>query len=165
MTAAANIRPNVTPRRGSARGGGHVTLAILLAVEIAAASGITARPVPAADPAPAGPAGSDSIDVATRVKIDRHMKAAEAAVAAGQTAAALQELRGANALVKQARGANHPDTLPILDMAADILVANGQFAEAALPLQRAVALRESLLARGAGCRGQNWGRRSCSCRG
>ena len=148
MTAAANIRPNVTLRRGSARGGCHVTLAILLAVEIAAAWGTMARPVPAADPAPAGPAGSDTIDVATRVKIDRHMKAAEAAVAAGQTAAALQELRGANALVKQARGANHPDTLPILDMAADILVANGQFAEAALPLQRAVALRESLLAEG-----------------
>ena len=111
--------------------------------------------VSGAEPDGAAPAGAaaaatepDEMDVPTRVRIDQLVKSARLAAEAGKAAEALAELRSANTLVKQARGANHPDTLPILDMAADILVGNGQFAEASLPLQRAIALRETLLADG-----------------
>lgn len=57
---------------------------------------------------------------------------------------ALADLRAANALIKQVKGANHPDTLPVLELAGTLLFENGQFNEAQTPLAKAVALRESL---------------------
>ena len=40
---------------------------------------------------------------------------------AGQTTEALADLRAANAVIKKAKGASHPDTLRVLDMAGAIL--------------------------------------------
>jgi len=67
---------------------------------------------------------------------------------AGQMTEALADLRAANAVVKKAKGASHPDTLPVLDLAGAILFENGQFAEAQAPLQKAVSLRETLVSEG-----------------
>jgi tetratricopeptide (TPR) repeat protein len=67
---------------------------------------------------------------------------------AGQTTEALADLRAANAVVKKAKGASHPDALPVLDLAGAILFENGQFTEAQAPLQKAVSLRETLVSEG-----------------
>jgi len=67
---------------------------------------------------------------------------------AGQTTEALADLRTANTVIKKAKGASHPDTLPVLDLAGAILFENGQFVEAQTPLQKAVSLRETLVSEG-----------------
>ena len=61
---------------------------------------------------------------------------------------ALADLRLANTLIKKTLGDNHPDTLPVLDLAGLILLENGQCAEAQNPLRKAVALRDALTAEG-----------------
>ena len=66
----------------------------------------------------------------------------------GQTTEALADLRTANAVIKKAKGAGHPDTLTVLDLAGAILFENGQFSEAQTPLQKAVSLRETLVSEG-----------------
>ena len=67
---------------------------------------------------------------------------------AGQTTEALADLRAANAVIKKVKGASHPDTLRVLDLAGAILFENGQFVEAQTPLQKAVSLRETLVSEG-----------------
>ena len=66
----------------------------------------------------------------------------------GQTTEALADLRTANAVIKKAKGAGHPDTLTVLDLAGAILFENGQFSEAQTPLQKAVSLRVTLVSEG-----------------
>lgn len=64
---------------------------------------------------------------------------------AGSVDEALDLLREANAAIKKKRGASHPDQLPILDLAAEILIGAGRFADAVKPLERTIALRETLV--------------------
>jgi len=92
-----------------------------------------------------GPAAA--VDRGSRV--EDLLAAAREKAAAGATAEALTDLRAANALVKQAQGSEAPELLPILDMAADLLIADGQLEAAESPVKRALALRETLAARGA----------------
>jgi len=66
--------------------------------------------------------------------------------AQGLSDEALEQLRKANAVIKKRRGASHPEQLPILDLAAEILFVDGRFAEAVTPLERAVTIRETLVA-------------------
>jgi len=60
----------------------------------------------------------------------------------------LDHLRQANNAIKRAKGANHPDQLPVLDLAAELLFDAGRLDDAVTPLKRAVAIRESLIAAG-----------------
>lgn len=66
----------------------------------------------------------------------------------GDVDGALDHLRQANNAIKRAKGANHPDQLPVLDFAAEILFDTGRLDDAVAPLKRAVAIRESLVAGG-----------------
>ena len=158
MTRVVDFRPGGAPDSPHLHGdprfrvGQTGPLVLVLLVLVAAMSALPPAPIAAAEDQSVASADGDGMDAETRVKIDRHMKAAEAAVAAGQSAAALKELRSANSLVKRALGSNHPATLPMIDMAADILVGDGQFAEAAQPAQRAVELRRLLLTEAKGDR-------------
>ncbi|MFN7814163.1 MAG: tetratricopeptide repeat protein [Planctomycetia bacterium] len=61
---------------------------------------------------------------------------------------ALEALRTASALVKKAKGADHPDLAAIFDLAGQIFFAQGKFPEAEVPLRKALAIREPLLAAG-----------------
>ena len=87
-------------------------------------------------------------DIETGVRVAQILKDAQRKREAGQIAEALADLRVANSLIKKAKGAGHPDTLPVLDMAGMLLLENGQIAEAQTPLGRAVAMREEMVAEG-----------------
>lgn len=63
---------------------------------------------------------------------------------------ALESLRGVNALLKKQRSNNHPDQVPVLEMAGQILVEAGRKNDALGPLRKAVLVRESLIASGTG---------------
>jgi len=62
----------------------------------------------------------------------------------GNGDAALEQLRKANAVLKRKHGSAHPEQLPILDLAAEILFEAGRFADAVPPLERSVSIREGL---------------------
>ena len=96
--------------------------------------------------APAATPAAAASDAAPDV--DELLSAARRKADAGATAEALADLRAANAAVKQAKGADAVELLQILDMAADVLVADGQMDAAEAPLKRAVAVREALVAKG-----------------
>lgn len=78
------------------------------------------------------------------VRVAQLIRDAQRKREAGAIPDALADLRAANALIKQVKGANHPDMLPVLELAGTLLFENGQCNEAQTPLQKAVALRESL---------------------
>jgi tetratricopeptide (TPR) repeat protein len=99
----------------------------------------------AAEPAPA----AAQEDIETGVRVAQLLKDAQRKREAGQITEALADLREANALIKKAKGAGHPDTLPVLDMAGTLLLENGQIAEAQTPLEKAVVMREEMIAAGA----------------
>ncbi|MFN9369157.1 MAG: tetratricopeptide repeat protein [Planctomycetia bacterium] len=61
---------------------------------------------------------------------------------------ALDALRTASGLVKKAKGADHPDLAAIFDIAGQIFFEQGKYPEAEVPLKKAVAIREPLLAAG-----------------
>jgi tetratricopeptide (TPR) repeat protein len=133
--------PITTTRQGVSARGGRWSLraggcCCLLALTI---SGVAAQP-PAAVPVEA--------DLETGVRVAQYLRDAQRKRAAGQVAEPLADLRAANALIKKTHGDNHPDTLPVLDLAGLILLENGQFAEAQNPLRKAVSLREALRAEG-----------------
>jgi len=67
---------------------------------------------------------------------------------AGKVDDALEHLRQVNNAIKRVKGANHPDQLPVLDLAAEILFDAGRLDDAVTPLKRAVSIREGLIARG-----------------
>ena len=115
-------------------GGGFWLLAMTI-------SGAAAQP-PATVPVEA--------DLETGVRVAQYLRDAQRKREAGQVAEPLADLRAANALIKKMHGDNHPDTLPVLDLAGLILLENGQFAEAQNPLRKAVSLREALRAEGKG---------------
>ena len=100
-----------------------------------------ARQLAAAEPATAGVAEADA---ESEARVRQLLWDAQQKRDAGQATEALTDLRAANGLIKKAKGASHPDTLPVLDLAGAILFENGQFVEAQTPLQKAVSLRETL---------------------
>lgn len=61
---------------------------------------------------------------------------------------ALDALRTVSALVKKAKGADHPDLAAIFDLAGQIFFAQAKYPEAEVPLRKAVAIREPLLIAG-----------------
>jgi tetratricopeptide (TPR) repeat protein len=99
----------------------------------------------AAQPPAAAPGEAD---LETGVRVAQCLRDAQRKREAGQVTEALADLRAANTLIKKTLGDNHPDTLPVLDLAGLILLENGQCAEAQNPLRKAVALREALTAEG-----------------
>jgi tetratricopeptide (TPR) repeat protein len=99
----------------------------------------------AAQPPAAAPGEAD---LETGVRVAQCLRDAQRKREAGQVTEALADLRAANTLIKKSFGDNHPDTLPVLDLAGLILLENGQCAEAQNPLRKAVALREALTAEG-----------------
>jgi len=99
----------------------------------------------AAEPPAAGTAAAEA-DPETRVA--QLLRSARRKREAGQTAEALADLRNASTVIKQAKGAGHRDSLPVLDLAGAILVETGQYGEAQSPLEKAVSLREGLVAEG-----------------
>lgn len=104
--------------------------AVTVAVGFSAAS--------AADP----PSSSGGLETAARVA--ELLESAEAKRAAGDAAGGLDDLRTANVIVKETRGPNHPDLLPILEAAARIFVENGRLAEAEKPLLKALTIFNEL---------------------
>ena len=135
------IAPMTTTRKGvSARATRWSKLAIgccwLLVMTISDAA---AQP-PAAAPGEA--------NMETGVRVAQCLRDAQRKREDGQVTEALADLRAANTLIKKTLGDNHPDTLPVLDLAGLILLENGQCAEAQNPLRKAVALREALTAEG-----------------
>lgn len=82
------------------------------------------------------------------VRVEAALAQAESLRAAGERDRALETLRAASSLVKKTRGNDHPDLLPILDAAGQILFEQGKLPEAEVPLTRAVALREPLIEAG-----------------
>ena len=98
----------------------------------------------------AQPQGSNAsaAELETSVRVSQYLRDAHRKREAGQVTEALADLRAANTLIKKTLGDNHPDTLPVLDLAGLILLENGQCAEAQNPLRKAVALREALTAEG-----------------
>ena len=101
-------------------------------------------PAAAADPAP----GKALAGVERDVRVQQYIESAQRKREAGDFEQALGDLRAANAIVKKTRGDGHPDQLPLLDMAAEILVENDKMQEAEAPLQKAVTLREALAREG-----------------
>jgi len=99
----------------------------------------------AAQPPAAAP---DGVGLENGVRVAQCLRDAQRKREAGQLTEALADLRVANTLIKQSLGDNHPDTLPVLDLAGLILLENGQCAEAQNPLRKAVALRDALTAEG-----------------
>ena len=98
----------------------------------------------AAEPAPAKALAGVERDV----RVQQYVESAQRKREAGDFEQALADLRAANALVKKSRGDGHPDQLPLLDLAAEILVENDKMQEAEGPLQKAVAIREALAREG-----------------
>jgi hypothetical protein len=82
------------------------------------------------------------------VRVEAAVAQAETLRAAGDFDRALETLRSASSLVKKTKGNDHPDLLPILDAAGQILFAQGKLPEAEVPLTRAVALRDPLIEAG-----------------
>lgn len=133
-------------RAGTARTRRGVGIAALgLVMTTFATTGIHAAaptaPATGRPPQAAATAGADQTS-------DELLEAARLKARAGATAEALAELRAANTLVKQSKGGEAAELLPILDMAAELLVADGQFAAAESPLKRSMAIREALVAKG-----------------
>jgi tetratricopeptide (TPR) repeat protein len=95
---------------------------------------------------PAAALGEANLE--TGVRVAQCLRDAQRKREAGQVTEALADLRAANTLIKKTLGDNHPDTLPVLDLAGLILLENGQCAEAQNPLRKAVALREAMMAEG-----------------
>lgn len=121
------------------------TLALLLTTCLAAAApGQPAESTTAAEPTPAKPLAG----VEREVRVQQYLESAQRKREAGDFEQALGDLRAANALVKKSRGDGHPDQLPLLDLAAEILVENDKMQEAEGPLQKAVGLREVLAREG-----------------
>lgn len=112
---------------------------VLVAIGLGQFASKAAEPV-AAVPAEAG--------IETSVRVAQLLRNAQDKRRAGQATEALADLRAANALIKKTSGDGHPDTLKVLDLAGEILLENGQVAEAQNPLRKAVTLREQLLADG-----------------
>lgn len=138
------ILPAVRHRKG---GCGMRSIGRLVRVAAAVCLGafVAMLPHPAgAQPAPA--AGQE--DLETDVRVAQLLKDAQRKREAGQITEALADLRNANALIKKAKGAGHPDVLPVLDMAGTLLFENGQIAEAMTPLGKAVTMREEMIADG-----------------
>jgi len=114
------------------------------AVAISLSACLLLAPAVAADPAP----GKALAGVERDVRVQQYLESAQRKREAGDFEQALGDLRAANAIVKKTRGDGHPDQLPLLDMAAEILVENDKMQEAEGPLQKAVALREALAREG-----------------
>ena len=94
------------------------------------------------------PAASGQNDIETGVRVAQLLKDAQRKRDVGKITDALADLRAANGLIKKAKGAGHPDVLPVLDMAGALLFENGQIAEAQTPLGKAVTMREEMIAEG-----------------
>jgi tetratricopeptide (TPR) repeat protein len=123
----------------------RLSLALLLTTWLAVSTpGQFAKPAAAADQTPAQPLAGVERDV----RVQQYLESAQRKREAGDFEQALTDLRAANALVKKTRGDGHPDQLPLLDMAAEILVENDKMQEAEVPLQKAVAVREALAREG-----------------
>lgn len=86
---------------------------------------------------PAFPAGTDA-------RVATFLERAEAQRAAGDIPGALEILREANVLLKQSKGPNHPDVLPILEAAGRLFFESGQMQEAERPLLKAITIYEDL---------------------
>jgi tetratricopeptide (TPR) repeat protein len=121
-----------------------VAVFMILPACLLLAPGQSAEPTRAAEPAPSKPLAGVERDV----RVQQYLESAQRKREAGDFEQALSDLRAANALVKKTRGDGHPDQLPLLDLAAEILVENDKMQDAEGPLQKAVALRESLAREG-----------------
>jgi len=113
---------------------------VLAVIGLGQLASVAAEPGVATVPAESG--------IETGVGVAKLLRDAQEKRRAGQATEALADLRAANVLIKKNLGDGHPDTLPVLDLAGEILLENGQVAEAQNPLRKAVALREQLLADG-----------------
>ena len=131
------------------RKGGVVMAGVVWCACVAALMPLNPRQrVLAAEPAAAAAGQEDKEDIETGVRVAQILKDAQRKREAGQITEALADLRVANALIKKAKGAGHPDALPVLDMAGTLLLENGQIVEAQTPLGKAVAMREEMAAEG-----------------
>jgi tetratricopeptide (TPR) repeat protein len=139
-TTNSRVRPRLISPRPSAGGAARAYHRRFAAVAAVAATLGLATAGSAADPPRSGPQPA--------ARVAELIQAAEAKRAAGDDAGALDELRAANVIVKETRGPNHPDVLPILEAAARIFVESGRMAEAEKPLLKALAIYDQLAASG-----------------
>jgi len=117
----------------------RLSLALLLTTWLAVST-----PCRSAEPSPAKTLAGVEGDV----RVQQYLESAQRKREAGDFEQALTDLRAANGIVKKTRGDGHPDQLPLLDLAAEILVENDKMQDAEGPLQKAVALREALAREG-----------------
>lgn len=96
----------------------------------------------------AAPPESPPATAAADVRIETALEQAAKFREAEDYDRALEALRTASALVKKAKGADHPDLAAIFDMAGQIFFAQAKYPEAEVPLRKAVAIREPLLIAG-----------------
>ena len=145
------------------RKGGVVMAGVVWCACVAALMPLNPRQrVLAAEPAAAAAVQED---IETGVRVAQILKDAQRKREAGQITEALADLRVANALIKKAKGAGHPDALPVLDMAGTLLLENGQIVEAQTPLGKAVAMRAQSARSGARWAGRadRWPAMAASC--
>ena len=139
-TTNGRVRPRPVSPRPPAGGAARAYHRRFAAVAAVAATLGLATAGSAADPPRSGPQPA--------ARVAELIRAAEAKRAAGDDAGALDDLRAANVIVKETRGPNHPDVIPILEAAARIFVESGRMAEAEKPLLKALAIYEQLAASG-----------------